>query len=134
MEARICNDGEEGVGDIPEELTPEIVNNLYDLGTEYLRARVSYVFTNDKLHHNDWVIATWAKYLSRSMIVKKGTEDDKQHLSAATYLNRPRAIGLKRRSGTNAVRQDGNDGRHRRRGPHDAIDIPPDNNSSSEDE
>ena len=127
---------EKGVGVIPEELTPEIVNNLYDLGTEYLRTRVSYVFTNDKLHHNDWVIATWAKYLSRSMIVKKGTEEDKQHLPAATYLNRPRAVGLKRRSGANvnAIRQEGNDGRQRRRGPHDATDIPDDESSSSEDD
>ena len=127
---------EKGVGNIPEELTPGIVNNLYGLGTEHLRTWVRYVFTNDKLHHNDWVIATSAKYLSRSMIVKKGTEEDKQLLPAATYLNRPRAVGLKRQSGANAnaVRQDANDGRQRRRGPHDAIDIPPNDDSSSEDE
>jgi hypothetical protein len=62
---------EKGMGEIPEVLTPEIVNNLYDLGTEYLKTRVRYVFTNDKLHHNEWVIATWAKYLTRSMIEKR---------------------------------------------------------------
>jgi hypothetical protein len=95
---------EKGFGNIPEVLTPAIVNNLCDLGTEYLRTRVSYVFTNEKLHHNAWVIATWAKYLvSRSMIMKKGTDDDKQHLPAATDLNRPRAAGLKRRRGANAA-------------------------------
>ena len=117
--------------DMPEELTPEIVNNLYNLGTEYLRTRVSYIFTNEKLHHNDWVIATWAKYLSRSTIMKKGTEEDKQHLPVATYLNQPRAIGLKRRNGATAnAHQDGNDERRRRHGPHTAIDIPIDDTSN----
>ena len=115
---------EKGFGDIPDLLTPAIVNNLYDLGTEYLRTRVSYVFTNEKLHHNAWVIATWAKYLSRSMIMKKGTDDDKQNLPAATYLNRPRAAGLKRRRGANAgaIRQEQPAERQRRRGPHTAIE------------
>jgi hypothetical protein len=115
---------EKGLGDIPEVLTPAMVNSLYDLGTEYLRTRVSYVFTNEKLHHNDWVIATWAKYLSRSMIMKKGTEDDKQHLPAATYLNRPRAAGLKRRRGANAaaIHREQPAERQRRRGPHTAIE------------
>jgi hypothetical protein len=114
---------EKGVGKIPELLTAEIVNNLYNLGTEYLKTRVSYVFENDKLHHNNWVIATWAKYLSRSVIMKKGTDNDKQHLPVATHLNRPRAPGLKRRRGTNAtvtcLAQQPK--QQRRRGPHTAI-------------
>ena len=75
---------EKGMGEIPEVLTPEIVNNLFNLGTDYLRRRVSYVFTNDKLRHNDWVIATWAKYLSRSMIEKK-----EQTRTRLTYLLQP---------------------------------------------
>jgi hypothetical protein len=116
---------EKGFGNIPEVLTPTIVNDLYDLGTQHLRTRVSYVFTNEKLHHNDWVISTWAKYLSRSMILKKGTDNDKQHLPAATYLNRPRAAGLKRRRGANAVaiRLEQPAERQRRRGPHTAIEF-----------
>ncbi len=114
---------EMGVRNIPEELTPEIVNNLYDLRTEYLRTRVSYVFTNDKLHHSDWFIATcWATFLRRSMIVTEATDEDKQHLPAATNLNQSQAIRFQRRRGANAnaVCQDGNDGRKRRRGPRDA--------------
>ncbi len=62
---------QEGVGQIPENLTPEIVDNLYERGTEYLQTRVSYIFANNRLHHNDWVVATWAKYLSRSVILQK---------------------------------------------------------------
>ncbi len=113
------------VGDIPEVLTTEIVNNLYNLGTEYLRTRVCYVFENDTLHHNDWVIATWAKYLSRSTIMKEGTDEDKRHLPAATHLNRPRAPGLKRRRGTNAaaICQGQQPERRRRRGPHTTIEL-----------
>jgi hypothetical protein len=67
---------EEGIGPIPEHLTTEIVDHLYEIGTEHLCRRVSYVFQNDKLCHHDWVIATWARYLSRSMITKKGTEEN----------------------------------------------------------
>ena len=55
--------------------------------------------------------------------MKKGTDDDKRHLPVATYLNRPRAPGLKRRCGTNAtvacLAQQPE--RQRRRGPHTAI-------------
>ena len=88
----------------------------------------------EKLYHNNWVIATWAKYLSRSTIMKKEAEEDKQHLPAATYLNQPQAIGLKRQNGATAnAQQDGNDERRRRHGPHSAIDIPI-NDSSSESE
>ena len=62
---------EKGFGNIPEVSRPTIVNDLFDLGTQHLRTRVSYDFTNEKLHYNDWVISTWAKYLSRSMILQK---------------------------------------------------------------
>ena len=58
---------EEGIGDeVPGHLTTAIVNNLFEQGTEYLQRRVSYIFQNEKLHHHDWVIATWARYLSRT--------------------------------------------------------------------
>ena len=81
---------EKGVGVIPDTLTPDIVNNLYDLGTNYLKTRVSYVFSNDKFHHNDWVIATRTKYLNHSMIaLLKGSQEDKDDLLVATYLNQP---------------------------------------------
>ena len=67
---------EKGVGKIPKLLTAEIVNYLYDLGTEYLKTRFCYVFQNDKLRHNNWVIAAWMKYLSRSVMIKKGTDNN----------------------------------------------------------
>ena len=56
--------------------------------------------------------------------MKKGTDDDKRHLPAATYLNRPRAAGLKRRRGANAgaIRREQPAERQRRRGPHTAIE------------
>jgi hypothetical protein len=37
---------EKGFGNIPEVLTPTIVDDLYDLRTQHLRTRVSYVFIN----------------------------------------------------------------------------------------
>jgi hypothetical protein len=61
-------------------------------------------------------------FLRRSMIVTKGMDEAKQHLRAATNLNRSQAICFQWRCGANAnaVCQDGNDGRKRRRGPRDA--------------
>ncbi len=55
---------------------------------------------------------------------KKGTDNDKQHLPAATYLNWPWAAGLKRRRGANAVaiRLEQPAEGQRRRGPHTAIE------------
>jgi hypothetical protein len=35
---------EEGVGQLPENLTPEIVDDLNERATEYLQTRVSYIF------------------------------------------------------------------------------------------
>jgi hypothetical protein len=129
---------EEGIGVIPDNLTPEIVNALYERGTEYLQTRVSYVFSNNRMHHNDWVIATWAKYLSRSVILQKGTDADKANLPAMNLSNRPRPAGLKRRNGAAMAEQIGDVAeaglqqqhrRRRRRGPHDAINVQSDNSS-----
>ena len=61
------------------------------------------------------------------MILKNGTDLDKQLLPPATYLNRPRTVGLKRRRGADAaaIRQEQNVGRQSRQGPHSAINAPP---------
>jgi hypothetical protein len=71
------------------------------------------------------------------MILKNGTNKDKQLLPLETHLNRPRAVGLKRRRGANAtaIRQEQNAGRQRRQGPHSAIGDAPrpaDNDTSSQ--
>ena len=126
---------EAGIGKIPPNLTPEIVNDLYDRGTAYLQTRVSYVFTNEKLHHNDWVVATWAKYISRSIILKKGSDNDKRNLPAMKPSNRPRPIGLKRRSGeamVDALQDQAQ--RQRRRGPHTIDAVINDNDDSNNSE
>jgi hypothetical protein len=64
-------------------------------------------------------VATWAKYISRSIIVKKGSDNDKGNLPAMKPSNRPRPIGLKRRSGAAMVDSShGQEQRQRRRGPN----------------
>ena len=112
-----------GIGDIPQNLTKDIANELYERGTDYLNTRVRYMFSNNKLHHDDWVVATWAKYPSRSIAVKKGTDDDIRNLPAMKLSNRPRPIGLKRRNGAAMVVAEmaGPQQRlQRQRGPHTA--------------
>jgi hypothetical protein len=64
------------IGETPQNLTPEIMNDLYERETDYLKTRVGFVFSNNNFHHNNWVVATWAKYLRRSIILKKGTDND----------------------------------------------------------
>ena len=124
---------QEGVGQIPENLTPELVDNLYERGMEYLQTRVSYIFANNRLHHNDWVVATWAKYLSRSVILQKGSDANRSNLPAMKISNRPRPAGLKRRNGAAMAEQidvAGDQQQRRRRGLHDTINVMSDNDSS----
>jgi hypothetical protein len=128
---------EEGIGQIPENLTPEIVDDLYERGTGYLQTRVSYVFENERLHHNTWVVATWAKYLSRSVILQKGSDADKRNLPAMNLSNRSRPVGLKRRNGAamaeHQIAVAGADRQQqRRRGPHNTIHTLSDDDSSEE--
>jgi hypothetical protein len=90
---------DEGIGHIPENLKPEIVDNVYERATEYLQARVSSFFGNNRLHQNDWVVATWTKYLSRSVILQTGSEADKRNLPAMKLSSGPRPVDLKRHNG-----------------------------------
>jgi hypothetical protein len=126
---------EEGIGCIPENLTPEIVDDLYKIATEYLQTRVSYIFGNNRLHHNDWVVATWANYLSRSVILQKGIDADRRKMPVMKLSNRPRPVGLKRRNGPAMAEQivvGGNQRQRRRRGPHDTVNTALSDNGSSE--
>ncbi len=78
---------EEGIGPIPEHLRTKIVNVLFERGsTEHWCRRVSYVIQNDKLHHHDKVITTWATYLSRtrSLITRKGPNHQQRQLEDTT--------------------------------------------------
>ena len=96
------------------------------------------MFTNNRLHHNTWVVATWAKYLSRSVILQKGNAADKSNLPAMKLSNRSRPVGLKRRNGAAMAEQipvvQGGRQRQRRRGPHDATVSNAYESSSSEEE
>lgn len=96
------------------------------------------MFSNNRMHHNDWVIATWPKYFSRSVIIQKGSNADKANLPASMNLsNRPHPAGLKHRNGAAMAEQIGDvaeagvqqQHRRHRRGPHDAINIQSDNSS-----
>ncbi len=129
---------EEGIGHIPENLTPEIVNDLHKRAMEYLQTRVSYIFWKDRLHHNDWVVAaTWAKYLSRSVIFLKCSKADKGSLPVMKLSNRRCPFGLKCRNGAAMATQIvvGGDQQQRRRrcraGLHNTF-IALSNNDSSE--
>jgi len=74
----------------------ESIDSLYNQATDHLKTRVRYIFEDKKLHHNTWTIATWSKYVGRSMIAKKGTETDKANLPEESRFNQGHT-GRKRR-------------------------------------
>ena len=78
-------------------LTSEMINSLYNEGTDHLRTkRVSYIFDDQKFHHNDWTISTWSKYVSCNKINQMGNELDKRNLPIEARFNRPHATRRKR--------------------------------------
>ena len=62
----------------------------FSAGKQYLRARVSYVFENERSTPDQWGIPTWSKKVARSSIMKLGNDSDKANLPVATHRNQPR--------------------------------------------
>jgi hypothetical protein len=81
----------EGAPDL--EITPEMNSDAISLsfsaGKQYLKARVSYVFDNERSKPDNWGIVTWSKKVAHSSILKHGNVSDKAHLPAATCYNQP---------------------------------------------
>jgi hypothetical protein len=88
---------EQGIDVIPESPSMEEVNDLYERGTNAIRARVSYIFLNRQYHFNEWTLATWSNYIGRHKILKFGTEEDKSNLPTEHRNNRMHNPGRKRR-------------------------------------
>lgn len=78
---------EEGLENIPQNPTAAQIDELYDQATEYLKTRVAFVFENPKMNEKNWMISTWAKNVKRSMIMAKGTEQDKANLPEENRFN-----------------------------------------------
>ena len=79
---------EEGLDNIPQNPSADAIEELYLQGTNYLKTRVGFVFENPKLHPRNWTIATWAKNVKRSVILTKGTSQDKANLPEESRFNR----------------------------------------------
>ena len=62
----------------------------FDLVTEYLKTRASYIWwkAKDQRVVNDYSIGTWSWYIQRSSIEKWGTDADKVLLPAPTAHNK----------------------------------------------
>lgn len=54
----------------------DFIESSWALVFEYLKTRVTYVFANERLNPNSWVVSYWSKKISRSSILKYGTEED----------------------------------------------------------
>jgi hypothetical protein len=62
----------------------------FSVGKQYLKARVSYIFENERAAPDRWGISTWSRKVARSSIIKDGNAADKANLPEATRHNQPR--------------------------------------------
>jgi hypothetical protein len=81
-------------------MTEPAFQEYYEDCIACLKLRVSYCFTNKKKQPLTWGIATWSKRISRSEILKNGTEADKGYVGEGTARNETRdGAKNKRRQG-----------------------------------
>jgi hypothetical protein len=74
--------------------------NYYDECVQVLEERVSYCFTNKigtKAYPLNCALSTWSKNISRSHIVKYGTENDKRFFDPPTNRNVSHSEGISRK-------------------------------------
>jgi len=78
----------------PSSLDAPKIKQLYDGGTQHLKSKVSYIWPDggdENEEHNTrrekWSVATWSSKISRSQVVKHGSQADQSHLAAATRHN-----------------------------------------------
>jgi hypothetical protein len=82
------------------EMNAGAFQEYYDDCVACLKLRVAYCFKNEKKKQPlTWGIATWSRRISRSEILKNGTEEDKSYVGEATARNRTKRGPKKRRRG-----------------------------------
>ena len=75
------------------------LDESFQIGREYLKTRVSYIFENPKMNQNQWSVGTWSKKVARSSIMKYGSDSDKANLPAeSSHRNRERQQNGRRRA------------------------------------
>ena len=77
----------------------EFIESSFSLVYEYLKTRVSYIFQNERLQHINWAVSYWSKKVSRSSILKDGTEEDIGRLPPSdNHRSKPRVQKERRRT------------------------------------
>ena len=72
----------------PEEITAAVINETFDIATEYMKERVSYIWKFENRAHANWSISTWSKHVTPSYIKDLGTDEDKLYLPAKYRTSR----------------------------------------------
>ena len=73
-----------------ENIDDEFIRASYDIATEYLRSRVSYIFAGtQEATHESYTVGTWSFKIKPSEVKKRGTDADKAKLPADTLANQP---------------------------------------------
>eukprot|EP00984_Skeletonema_dohrnii_P035311 scaffold34937_cov255-Skeletonema_dohrnii-CCMP3373.AAC.1 len=78
------------VEQIPEQVTDDFVHHSFELATQFLKERYTYIFKQPQDILSGYALGTWSKKIKRSEVEKYGTEGDKQNLPPPTALNKKR--------------------------------------------
>ena len=73
-----------------------LISATFCVAKNHLKNTVTYPGINAKMNPDGWNVSTWCKNVQRSVIMKKGTEEDKARLPPPTPLNSSRKQTKKR--------------------------------------
>jgi len=76
--------------DNPGELDAAFIDDSFAKAKEYLKTRVEYVFQKERAHPDLWELSTWSKHVSKSFILRHGTDQDKSHFPLAERIIKTR--------------------------------------------
>ena len=64
----------------PKEITNEFIEESYNMATELLKQKVSYIWELKDRDLLNWSICTWSKHVSNSFVFTLGNNNDKAYL------------------------------------------------------
>jgi len=86
-----------GILEDPASINADYLQDSFEAAKEYLKTRVEYVFNKPRAKPFSWEISTWSKHVSKSFIMRYGTENDKAHFPPEERVLRRRQESQKRK-------------------------------------
>jgi len=81
----------------PTSIDADYLQDSFEKAKRYLQTRVEYVFLKPRAKPLTWEVSTWSKHVSKSFIMRHGTENDKAHFPPGEQGFRTRRESQKRK-------------------------------------